>query len=292
MKLGIHLSTFTPAWEDDVLPFVKTAADIGYRAVEFPLMFPDQFDYKMAGKLLRQYGLSCTCGTGMNMAEDVSSTDREIRNAGINRLKRCVEIASYLESDCLGGVLYAPWGQRMPRTAAADRYQASMESLCEVAEFAAGQGVTLSLELLNRYESFFINNIEEGLAFIKKTGKDNIKLYFDTFHAHIEECSMTKAIELGGSGIWHVHLCDNNRGAPGSGAIDFELVLDALGRIGYDRFLMVENFVIPDSPAGKETCIWTKRWKSPEEDAAEAFEYIDRLMKKGDDHDAGQKTGV
>lgn len=281
MKLGIHLSTFTTAWEDDVLPFVETAARIGYRCVEFPLMAPFEFDYKSAGKLLKQYGLSCTCGTGINPMEDVSSTDEAVRQAGIRRLKRCVEITEALDSDCLGGVLYAPWGQRISRETAAPRYRASAESLREVADFADGRGVTLSLELLNRYESFFANNIDEGLDFLASVDKENVRLHFDTFHAHIEERSLPGAIRRGGDRIWHVHLCDNNRGAPGSGAIDFSSVLKALQSIGYNRNMMVENFVTPNCPAGEETCIWSRRWVTPEQDAQEAFEYLNRLMEKG-----------
>lgn len=288
MKLGIHLSTFTPSWEDDVFPYLELSARIGYQAVEFPLMYPFDFDVAQAAALLKKHGLSCTCGTGINPLEDVSSTDEAIRQAGVRRLKRCVEIAQELGSDCLGGVLYAPWGQRVSRQGAAARYQASLESLAQVADFAAPRGVTLSLELLNRYESFFMNNMQEGLDFLARLDRDNVKLHFDTFHAHIEERSLTEAICLGGEKIWHVHLCDNNRGAPGSGSIDFRAVLTALRRIGYDRNLMVENFVIPDCPAGEELCIWPRRWESPEQDAREAFLYMNRLLEEGETSYAGK----
>lgn len=282
MKLGIHLSTFTSAWNDDVLPFIETAAAIGFKCVEIPLMAPYGFDVKATAQQLRHFGLSCTCGTGLTSFEDVSSADKEIRQAGIRRLKRCVEIASEMQSDCLGGVLYAPWGGRTARAMAIDRYCASVESLREVADYAVTMGVTLSLELLNRYESSFVNNIEEGLSLITEIERSNVKLHFDTFHAHIEERNIADAIKRGGQNIWHVHLCDNNRGAPGSGSIDFVAVLSALHSIGYSRNLMIENFVIPDSPAGDETCIWTRRWESPEQDAREAFQYINTLLEKGD----------
>lgn len=282
MKLGIHLSSFTPKWEDDVLPLVAIAGNMGYQAVEFPLMFPNEFDYKEAGKLLKQYNMTCTCGTGLNPMADISSADASIRLAGKERLKKCIEITEHLESDCLGGVLYAPWGERISRNTVEDRYGYAIESLVEVADFAKAKGVTLSLEILNRYESFFMNTMAEGLGFIGKTGCDNVKLHFDTFHAHIEEANIGDAIRMGGSNIWHVHLCDNNRGAPGSGSIDFPTILKALHEIGYDRNLMVENFVIPNSPAGEETCIWRKIWDTPEENARQAFAYMTKLLEKGE----------
>jgi D-psicose/D-tagatose/L-ribulose 3-epimerase len=280
MKFGIHLSTFTPSWDDDALAFIPTVANIGYRMVEIPLMFPNTFDVRMAKEQLRKYHLTCTCGTGLNAREDISSVDSDIRKAGIARLKKCIDITEYLGGDCLGGVLYAPWGERRSRKESKDRYAASMESLQQVADYAQQKGVVLSLELLNRYESFFMNNIEEGLAFLKLINRNNVKLHYDTFHAHIEEKDQTSAIYKGGDKIWHVHLCDNTRGAPGSGSIDFIAILSALQAIGYDRNLVVENFVIPDCESGMEACIWSQKWSTPEQDAREAFGYISAILER------------
>ena len=280
MKLGVHLSTFTPRWEEDVLPWIPEAARIGYRAVELPLMFPERFDRAGAKALLKRHGLACTCGTGMNPEEDLSSPDPGARDRGLRRLQSCLDICCDLESDCLGGVLYAPWGQRFPREKARDRRAWALEGLRKTADYARGRGVTLSLELLNRYESYFVNTVEEGKALLAEVGRENVKLHFDTFHAHVEEQSLPGAIRLGGGDIWHVHLCDNNRAAPGSGAIDFGGVLDALAQIGYRRFLMVENFVVPDCPAGDEVCIWRRVFPSPLEDARAAFRHMAALMEE------------
>lgn len=292
MKLGIHLSTFTPQWSDDPLEFIPFAAQVGYEMVEIPLMMPDQFDCRRASELLGRYHLSCTCGTGMNPYEDISSLDASVREAGLKRLKKCVDIAAYLRSDCLGGVLYAPWGQRTPRTEHPERYTYSMECLRQAADYAAEKGVVLSLELLNRYESSFINNVDEGIAFLRQVERPNVKLHYDTFHAHIEESNQANAIEKGGKNIWHVHLCDNTRGAPGSGCVDFEAILTALMKAGYDRNLVVENFVIPNCESGTEACIWTKKWESPQQDAKEAFAYARRILNKVGCQYADKQAGV
>ena len=280
MKLGIHLSTFTPGWGDDVLPFIDTAAQIGYDAVEIPLMYPDAFDAAGARQRLREHHLACTCGTGLNPAEDISSLDADIRRKGMERLLRCTQLCEELGSDCLGGVLYAPWGLRTPRTQFAANRAWAVECLRSVADQAAHRGVTLSLEVLNRYESSFVNTIAEGRQLLAEIGCRNVRLHFDTFHAHIEEKNLAQAIRAGGADIFHVHLCDNNRGAPGSGAIDFDAVLDALREIGYTRYLMVENFVVPDCEAGSEVCVWRREFASPQEDAVQAYRYISGLMRR------------
>jgi len=274
MKIGIHLSSFTPSWNDDIIPFIKASADIGYEAVEIPLMDPDSFDYQKVASELRFHALCCTCGTSVTILEDPSSNDSEIQKAGIRRLKKCIDICNYLETDCLGGVLYAPWGQHKRRIGAASNREKAIESFGEVSEYARQKGVLLSLEILNRYESYFMNTIDEGIEFLDQLNQPNVKLHFDTFHAHIEEKSIADAILKGGQHIAHVHLCDNNRAAPGTGMIDFTKVRDALRQIGFDRYVMVENFVIPDSEAGEQVCIWRKTAESPFHNAQLAYQFV------------------
>lgn len=278
MKLGIHLSSYTADWNDCGFAYIPHAARVGYEAVELPLMYPEDYDTRQAKKLLKEYHLSCTCGTGMNEGEDPSSENPEIRQKGIRRLMRCIDIASELETDCLGGVLYAPWGLKKPREEAAENYKWAADSLEKGAEYAGKKGITLSLEVLNRYESFFMNTVQEGLDFIRQIGRDNVKLHFDTFHAHIEEADIGQAVLSGGKHIFHVHLCDNNRCAPGSGSISFRRVREALEKISYDRYLMVENFILPNTEAGTESCIWRSAGRNIYENAQAAYSYLKEIF--------------
>ena len=66
MKIGIHLSSYTKDWSDDGLGFISHAAQTGYQAVELPLMFPECYDVWRAKRLLKEYHMECTCGTGVN----------------------------------------------------------------------------------------------------------------------------------------------------------------------------------------------------------------------------------
>lgn len=211
--------------------------------------------------------------------EDPSSTDEEIRVRGIGRLKKCIQIASELKADCLGGVLYAPWGVRRPRAEAVENYKWARDSICIAADYAEKYGITLSLEILNRYESYFMNTVEEGLQFLEKVGRNNVKLHFDTFHAFIEECDIRKAILKGGRQIFHVHLCDNNRSAPGTGRVPFQEIKEALQEIGYHRYLMVENFILPNTEAGNESCIWRENEKDVYQNAEAAYAYAQELFR-------------
>lgn len=279
MKIGIHLSSYTSQWDDPGLDYVAHAARTGYAGVELPLMHPESYDRQHAKDVLKEYGMQCTCGTGVNTEEDPSSEDPEIRKKGLERLKRCIEICDFLESDCLGGVLCSPWMQLKRRDRAAENYRWAVDSMYQAAEYAKAHGVILAIEVLNRYESYFINTIEEGMQFLNQMQHENLKLHYDSFHANIEEGDLVQAIRNGGTLIGHVHLCDNNRAAPGTGHIDFIKIHKALTEIGYDRWVTVENFVIPYSEVGEGVCVWAQKAQDPYDNAEKAFRYVNGLWR-------------
>ena len=46
-----------------------------------------------------------------------------------------------------------------------------------------------------------------------------------------------------GAGHYHIHLCENNRGIPGTGHVPWDGVFRALKELEYDRWAIVEFFV-------------------------------------------------
>jgi len=278
MKFGIHLSTYTKSWAEDVFQYMPLTKELGYDGVEFPLMDPKSFDTTKAKNMLNEYELQCTCGTGLNPNRDISSLNIEAEENGIKHLKKCIDICNQLESDCLGGVLYAPWGQYMTREEGRANIEKSLENLNKIGEYAKEKGVVLALEMLNRYESYFINTVEDGKQYLKKINHPNIKLHFDTFHANIEERSLKEAITNGGKDIYHVHVCENNRGIPGTGNINWTQVRDALVDIKYDRWITAENFVMPNCEVGKDTFIWREIEESGKKVAQESIKFLKDLF--------------
>ena len=57
---------------------------------------------------------------------------------------------------------------------------------------------------------------------------------------NIEEDSFSRAIELVGGLLFHMHFADNNRKMPGSAHLDFTSVLKALHKIKYQRYISFE----------------------------------------------------
>jgi D-psicose/D-tagatose/L-ribulose 3-epimerase len=131
-------------------------------------------------------------------------------------------------------------------------------------------GITLGLEYLNRFESYLISSSDELLALVEDINHPSCKIMFDTFHANIEEKSMTEAIKKLARHLVHVQLSENDRSTLGKGRIDFEEILEALKSINYDGLLSIDAFSMT-LPAAT---IWRKLFVSEEQLMKDSLAFI------------------
>jgi sugar phosphate isomerase/epimerase len=127
------------------------------------------------------------------------------------------------------------------------------------AELAESRGVRLALEPLNRYESDVVSNVADGLIIIEDVDHPALGLLLDTYHMNIEEPDIASSIRTAASRLWHVHLGDSNRLAPGEGHFDFALAVDTLRAVGYSGFLSAELLPQPDPDLAARNTIQTMR---------------------------------
>ena len=79
-------------------------------------------------------------------------------------------------------------------------------------------GVTIALEPLNRFETYFLNTASDAVALCDQIGHPNVGILFDTFHANIEEKDIGAGYRTVAKHLKHVHTCENDRGIPGIGS--------------------------------------------------------------------------
>ena len=96
-----------------------------------------------------------------------------------------------------------------------EEWKRSVEHLQRVAEYAAESGVVLAEEVVNRFELYHLNTLDQAIRFVDEVGHPNCRIHLDTFHAHIEEKDPAAAIRRAGERIAHVHISENDRGVPG-----------------------------------------------------------------------------
>jgi sugar phosphate isomerase/epimerase len=126
-----------------------------------------------------------------------------------------------------------------PRSAEED-LEIVTDALAELGEVAAGEGVCLFLEPLNRYEDFVLNTLAQGVDAIQRAGVAGVQLCADLYHMNIEEDDLAQSIVRADGYVGHVHVSDSNRHEPGAGHTDWLAAMGALLATGYGGWLALE----------------------------------------------------
>ena len=137
-----------------------------------------------------------------------------------------------------------------PLASPADEWKWAIESIREGGEYAASVGVDVSLEAWNRYETYFLNRLDQAVDLWRETGLQNGGVMGDTFHMNIEEASIPGALLAAKGLLRHVHLADSNRAVAGRGHTDFRPILRALLDIEYSGYLSFEVMAPSGDPMG------------------------------------------
>ena len=209
---GLHALVLVSDWDElGAEKAIRTAAAIGYDLIEAPIFDPAAVDLKRTRDLLRQHKLTPSVSLGLTAGTDISSADRAISAAGIARLHKVVDATAFIGGSVVAGVIGSAWQKYLvPPTDAG--YQNAVSGIREVAKEARGKGVTLAVEVVNRFESNLLNTAAQAVRFVDAVGEDNVGIHLDTFHMHIEEADAAAAIRACGSRLRYFHVNENHRG--------------------------------------------------------------------------------
>ncbi len=127
--------------------------------------------------------------------------------------------------------------------------------LGEIGDYAKKVGSYVLLEPLNRYETHFMNRLEQAVEYCKIIKNDYIKVMGDFFHMSIEESDMPKSILEAEGYLEHMHLADSNRILPGQGHTDFASSFKALKSIKFDKYMALECGIKGDPEIEIQKCI-------------------------------------
>ena len=278
MKLGIHAYAWCSQWSNDTLDLIDRVKKMGLDFIEIPLMRLDAFDARAVKRRLDSVGLGAVTSTVLFADTDLTNEDPKIRKRGIVYLKRCVEATSAIAAPSLSGVIYSQHVKTLAARPGEKLWHYAADGLKEVAGFAGKLGVQIGLEPVNRYESCLINTCEQALRLKAMIGADNVKVHLDTYHMNIEEKSFYAATKLAGKDLIHYHLCENDRGVPGTGLVDWDGIFRALAEIGYQGNAALESFV--DCTDNMNTWVWRQLAQDGDTLVREGAAFIRGLQKK------------
>ena len=257
MILGVHSATFVKNWYEDVTPYIHKCKKAGYKSVEVSLLGQTPSSVKDISKLAKDLNITLTCTTGLSKEEDISSGDSGIQKNGIEALKRAIDMTSIMEAELLTGVVHAAWGiSNTMGKEKEDKFKNSSNSIKKISSLLTEKNIKLGIEPLNRYESDFINTVDEGLRLCELIDHPNVGLLLDVYHMNIEEKNMCQSIEKARHKLFHFQVAENDRGVPGSGSINWPEIFSTLKKINYKGHVSLEMFIQANEDTSKDLFTW------------------------------------
>jgi sugar phosphate isomerase/epimerase len=245
---------------DDLPAAARSAAELGFDAIEIFPPGPEAIDQSGVRKLLGDHGLKLAAmGTGAGWVKHklhLTHPDAAVRSKAKDFIRSIIDTAGPLGAPAIIGSMQGRWGDTVSRE---QGFSWLGEALVELGDHARQYNVPLIYEPLNRYETNYCTTMEQGVALLKQAGATNVKLLADLFHMNIEEQDLPAALRTGAGHIGHIHLVDSNRRPAGLGHLDLAAIAAALRDIQYEHYLSAEALPYPDSLAAAKQTIETYR---------------------------------
>ena len=280
MKYGVNTMVWTTRVGKEQRPLFSRIRDWGFDGVELFLSPQEPADIPAVRRILDKLHLDrATCSVIPREANLVSPRP-EVRARGAEFLMRCVERTAELGAHMICGPLYAGLGVMTGTRRTQNEWEWAVDGLRAAARRGQEVGVTLCVEPLNRFETYFLNTLSDASQLVHDIGEPNVRIHFDTFHANIEERRPPDSIRAVAKDLGHVHISENDRGIPGTGHIDWRGILSTLKEIGYEGWLTIESFAQPEPDLAAAAAIWRDLAPSGDELASRGLRFIKSLSRE------------
>ncbi len=247
-----------------VIKAIERIAALGYAGLELMADQPHAWpatttddDVGVIRRTLESAGVSISNVNAfmMNAVQDFRhpswiEPDEGFRRQRVEHTKRALTMARKLGARCITTEPGGPLESGITREWAMDTF---VEGLNEALEHAEGEGVLL---LVEPEPDLLIENAEQFVELAQRIDSPAFGLNFDVGHFYCVSDPLGETIERLSRYTRHYHFEDiaatrvHEHLIPGSGAIDFPAVIEAIGRTGYQGWLTVELYPFLDNPDG------------------------------------------
>ncbi len=174
-------------------------------------------------------------------------TDPETAELAVRETKSTIDFAAELDAPFV--TIAVAIHDAITPDNLADATAVAVDALQRSADYAASRNVRLVFEATNHLEmGKFVNTVLNHKRMIALTGRDNIGIQIDWFHANFEELNPYEAVMDAHPLLWHTHFRDSNSLTPGYGTVDFKAVLRAMKKVDYAGYCTIESApMIPDA---------------------------------------------
>lgn len=258
MKYGIYYAYWEKSWGGDFIPYVDKVKKLGFDILEVAAagLADAADDYALRLKdAAQKNGITLTAGLGPSA--EINLSNPKTFGAGQEYYRRLFPKMKRAGIGFLGGALYSYWpvDYSRPFDKQADR-ACAVKGMQWLGELAAEYGISLGMEVLNRFETYILTSAREALDFVREVGRDNVGIMLDTFHMNIEEDSFVSAIRCAGKYLNHLHVGEANRKPPREGRMPWKEIGQALRDIGFDGNVVMEPFILMGGQVGSDIKVW------------------------------------
>ena len=279
MILGVHSATFVKNWQEDITPYIQKCKEAGYKSVEISLLGQTPESAKEISNLASDLNISLTCTTGLSKEEDISSNNPNIQKNGEEALKRAINMTSIMNSHLLTGVVHSAWGvSNTFGKDKEDKFINSSTSIKKISSLLTEKNIKLGIEPLNRYETDFINTVDEGLKLCELIDHPNVGLLLDVYHMNIEEKNICQSIEKAKDKLFHLQVAENDRGIPGTGSINWLEIFNTLKKINYNKNVSLEMFIQANVETSKDLFTWRNIENDPYDAIVRSFVFLNEHL--------------
>lgn len=277
MKFGVNTLLWTAGFDRAHLALLDKVRGMGFDGIEISRFDFDGFPAAEIRRAVAEAGLEATFCSALTGSLSLVSEEAGVRRQATDFLRRGIETAAELGAGVFMGPFCAPVGYLPGRRRTEEEWKRAVEGLQGLGEALDEAGVTLVIEPLNRFETYFLNTAADAARLCDEVGHSRIRIALDTFHANIEEKSIGGAVRALGDRLGHVHACENDRGIPGSGHVEWSEAFAALRQIGYQGWVVIESFGAHIPEIAAAACIWRDLAPSADELAAQGVRFLRSL---------------
>ena len=281
-KIGINSFLLSSGFTTADLPMIEQFKSWGADMIELAIFEPEKVDVRALIQSLEKAGMEdCPVCGAFSPDRDLRGTEEEQQNS-LTYVSQLIDLASEIGTKVVAGPLYSSVGRCGQHTDSEKQQQSdlvarNLSTLCAKAEKA---GITLAMEPLNRFETDFMNTIDQATTMINKVGSPALKIHIDTFHMNIEEGNPAEAVRMAGSLVGHVHASGSHRGTPGTGHVDWLGIFGALKAIDYSGDIVIETFTTDNKTIARAASIWFQRFDSPEQLVRDGLRFVRDAWQK------------
>ncbi len=282
-KFGVDSLIWSEDFSEKDLWIIPKAKELGFDAIDIAIADPFRFPIQKTKEKVAEVGIEVVTSFGLDKDSNTISPDPEVRARGVKVLKKVIDVNVDLGSKIMGGIPYASWGYLTGKPRTEQEWEWSVEAVREAAEYAKDKSddLVIAVEAVNRFETHFLNIAEDAVKYCKDVGTGNMGVHLDSFHMIREEENFRKAVETCGKKyLGYIHVCENNRGIPGTGLVPWKEFLSAIKDVGYSGPCVIESFDPSFEKINMLCAIWRKFADSGEELAVKGLQNLRAIAKE------------